>query len=201
MSAFPSHSVVQGNWKVFLCTLNTPQSPLRLYYSWVLSPSLFATKYRLLSHLWEWFCSLNITISSFSWPTETSPLTLMPPAPSSIPIHTPNLTLLLPSWYEHQQPQPPERAAIWVLVGFCTSRDLGPGERRVRGTEGFVNLWSRSPTLVPRSPLHCLVFIGLSFLPGQQQKLGEWIYIPQITVSICSTNQLTADNWEDFSFA
>lgn len=67
-------------------------------------PSLFATKYRLLSHLWEWFCSLNITISTFSWPTETSSLALMlPPSTPHLDTntHTPSplKDLLSECWF------------------------------------------------------------------------------------------------------
>lgn len=178
-----------------------PRSPVRLSYSRALFPSFFAAKYSLLSHLWEWFCSLNITISTFSWPTETpSP----PPSPPStqVPIHTANLTLLLllllPPWHQHcchPQRQPSGRSAIWVQGGFCTPRDLGAGIRRVRGIGGFVNLWSRSPALSLWSPLLCLVFIGLSLLPGLQQKPGEWICIPSVCFVILTNQRLGFQSW------
>lgn len=91
-------------------------SPLRLSYSSGLFPSFFGSKYSLENHLWEWFCSYNIPISTFSWPTETSPPALMTPPPQ-FSIHTSNHNLSFSaSWHQqcfHPQPQPPDRSPIW----------------------------------------------------------------------------------------
>lgn len=91
-------------------------SPLRLSYSSSLFPSFFASKYSLQNHLWEWFCSYYIPISTFRWPTETSPPALMTPPPQ-FSIHTPNHSLSFSAaWHQqcfHPQLQPPDRSPIW----------------------------------------------------------------------------------------
>lgn len=62
---------------VFLRTPNTIESPP--WGSEVPFPSFSAPKYRLRSHLQEWFCSFNIAISDFDRPRETSPPRLNDP--------------------------------------------------------------------------------------------------------------------------
>lgn len=112
--------------------ISEPSSPL---------PSFSATKYRLLDHLREWFCSLNITISTFSCPTETTPPT---------PFHTP-LNSTYASSFSHLDTinplrRPPTTQSPWKICHLSAGWVLlfsGPGSGHtcgVRGTVGIVNL-------------------------------------------------------------
>lgn len=145
-----------------LCVCVCPKhSPLRLSYSSGLFPSFFASKYSLQNHLWEWFCSYNIPISTFSWPTETSPPALMTPPPQfSIHTHTRNLSFSAP-WHQpcfHPQPQPPDRSPL-LRVGWVL-RYPGPGSSYTRGS---VVLREIKITEIDPGFLPCVEFSGLSF--------------------------------------
>lgn len=152
-----------------LCVCVCPKhSPLRLSYSSVLFPSFFASKYSLQNHLWEWFCSYNIPISTFSWPTETSPPALMTPPPQfSIHTHTRNRSFSAP-WHQpcfHPQPQPPDRSPPSEgRVGCEVPRTRVQLYEGVRGTEGDQD--HRNWAWVVSSL--CRIFWSLSLFSGFQ---------------------------------
>lgn len=152
--------------------ISEPSSPL---------PSFSATKYRLLDHLREWFCSLNITISTFSCPTETTP-----PNPISYSSKLNLRLLLLPSWH-HQPPPPPphhpeplEDLPSECRVGFALLwtwvRPYVWGQRHCGNCKLVLEITRFAPRVSS-----CLFDIYSSFSSqGLQPSTGEWLCIASV---------------------
>lgn len=152
--------------------ISEPSSPL---------PSFSATKYRLLDHLREWFCSLNITISTFSCPTETTPPT---------PFHTPlnstyassfsHLDTINPLRRPPHHPEPLEDLPSECRVGFALLwtwvRPYVWGQRHCGNCKLVLEITRFAPRVSS-----CLFDIYSSFSSqGLQPSTGEWLCIASV---------------------